>query len=62
MKSAYSINSLTEMESDSLPKMEVLVVEDALLQKNQFSMLYHIALSIRTKENVVMSKNSTAKP
>jgi len=50
------------MESDSLPKMEVLVVEDALLQKNQFSMLYHIALSIRTKENVVMSKNSTAKP
>jgi len=31
IKSAYSIISLTELENDSLPKMEVLVVEDALL-------------------------------
>jgi len=31
IKSAYSVDSLTELEDDSLLKMEVLVLEDALL-------------------------------
>jgi len=31
IKSAYSIDSLTEMAGDSLAKIEELVVEDALL-------------------------------
>jgi len=55
IKSVYIIDSLTELENDSLAKVEILVVEDALLY-DQRSMLCRTALSIRMKESVVICK------